>query len=232
MSQTHDEKPAAPTGVTDEMIEAEVQAHGLARHVRIVRRLYEWILGWAETRHAGKAMAMLALFEAIFFPVPADLLLIALCMGRPKNSFRWAGICTFWSVAGGATAMLIGLAVGEERVVAAMGWLHQGPTAQKALDLLRAYGFWTVGVAALTPVPYNVTSWLAGFSEVQPLTYLAASAIFRPVRFFGVAALVFAFGAPAKRFIDRYFELATVLAMLLVIGAAVALHLLGKRFGS
>lgn len=211
------EKPGPTTGVTDEIIQDEIQAHGLARRVHFVRRLYEWILGWAETRHAGKAMAALAFFEAIFFPVPADVLLIALCLGRPRSSFRWAMACTAWSVAGGATAMLIGLAVGKDRVVAVMDLLGRGETAAQALDLLRQYGFWTVAIAALTPVPYSVCSWLAGFSEVHPLAYLAASALFRPMRFFGVAGLVYVFGPPAKRFIDKYFNLITWLVMLPVI---------------
>ena len=225
------DKPATPTGVTDAMIQKEVEAHGLARRVHFVRRLYEWILGWAETRYAGKAMAALAFTEALFLPVPADVLLIALCMGRPKSSFRWAGLCTFWSVAGGATAMLLGLAVGKDRVIEVMGWVGQGKTAGAALDLLRAWGFWTVAVAALTPVPYNVCSWLAGFSDVHPLTYLLASVIFRPVRFFGVAAIVFVFGAPAQRLIDKYFNLATWLVMALLVGIVLLLKYGSRLLG-
>ena len=221
-----DLKPKASTGVTDEIIQEEVQAHALVRRVGPVRRLYEWVLHWAETRHAGKAMALLAFSEAIFFPVPADVLLIALCLGRPKRSFRWATVCTFWSVAGGAAAMLVGLLIGQDRVVAVMGWLHQGDTAREALDLLRTYGFWTVAVAALTPVPYNVCSWLAGFSEVHPLTYLLASVLFRPMRFFGVAGLVYLFGPVAKRFIDKYFNLASWLVMALIIGVVVLIRFL------
>jgi membrane protein YqaA with SNARE-associated domain len=220
------EKPVSPTGVTDEIIAEEVQAHWTARMMRPVRRLYEWVLHWAETRHAGKAMALLAYTEAIFFPVPADVLLIALCMGRPKSSFRWAAVCTFWSVVGGATAMLVGLAVGQQRVVEIMGWLGQGDRAQQALNLLRQYGFWTVAIAALTPVPYNVCSWLAGFSEVHPATYLVASVLFRPMRFFTVAGLVYLIGPPAKRFIDRYFNLVTVLFMAIVIAVVVAVKYL------
>jgi len=216
--------------VTDELIHEEVQSHGLARRIGFVRRLYEWVLGWAETRHAGKAMAVLAVLEAMFLPIPADVLLIALCLGRPKSSFRWAAICTFWSVVGGTAAMLLGLLVGEDRVVAAMALLGQGHKAAQALDLLRTYGFATVAVAALTPVPYNVCSWLAGFSEVHPLTYVAASVIFRPMRFFGVAGLVYWLGPTAKRLIDRYFNLATWVLMALVIGAYFALKYVGRLF--
>jgi len=81
-----------------------------------------------------------------------------------------------------------------------------------------------VAVAALTPVPYNVCSWLAGFSGVHPVTYLIASVLFRPLRFFTVAGLVYLIGPPAKRFIDRYFNLATVLFMALVLAVVLALR--------
>ena len=187
------QEPNTATGVTDEMIEEEIQAHAVARLFRPVRRLYEWVLGWAETRHAGKAMAALAFSEAIFFPVPADLLLGALCLGRPRRSFRWATICTLFSILGGTTAMLLGVAV---------------------------------AVAALTPVPYMVFSWVAGFADIGVWQFVVASVIFRSGRFFGVAAIVYVFGPAAKRFIDRYFNLVTVLVMLVVIAVVVLVKVL------
>lgn len=220
-----DEKKS-PTGVTDEIIEEEVQSHALARRIGPVRRLYEWVLGWAETRHAGKAMALLAYTEAIFFPVPADLLLGALCLGKPRRSFYWALVCTFWSVLGGTTAMLLGLAIGEARVVDAMNWVGLGEKASLALQYFRQWGFWAVAVAALTPVPYMVFSWVAGFAEIQWWQFVLASVIFRPMRFFTVAILMYVVGPPAKRFIDRYFNLATVLFMALVLAVVLALRYL------
>lgn len=224
MAENQEPNPA--TGVTDEMIEEEVQAHAVARLFRPVRRLYEWVLGWAETRHAGKAMAALAFSEAIFFPVPADLLLGALCLGRPRRSFRWATICTLFSILGGTTAMLLGVAIGQGRVTNVMAFVGLGEEAAKALEVFGAYGFWAVAVAALTPVPYMVFSWVAGFAEIGVWQFLVASVIFRSGRFFGVAAIVYVFGPAAKRFIDRYFNLVTVLVMLVVIGVVVLVKVL------
>ena len=218
--------PNAPTGVTDEIIEEEIQAHALARLFGPVRHLYEWVLGWAETRHAAMAMAALAFSEAIFFPVPADLLLGALCLGRPRSSFRWATICTLFSILGGTTAMLLGLAIGQARVTDAMAFVGLGEEAAKALEVFGEYGFWAVAVAALTPVPYMVFSWVAGFAEIAVWQFLLASVIFRSARFFGVAAIVYVFGPTAKRFIDKYFNLVTVLVMLVVIGVVVLVKVL------
>ncbi|KPK43415.1 MAG: hypothetical protein AMK72_13355 [Planctomycetes bacterium SM23_25] len=198
----------------------------MARLFGPVRRLYEWVLRWAGTRHAGKAMAALAFSEAIFFPVPADLLLGALCLGRPRSSFRWATICTLFSILGGTTAMLLGLAVGQARVTDAMAFVGLGEKAAQALDVFHEYGFWAVAVAALTPVPYMVFSWVAGFAEIAVWQFLLASVIFRSMRFFGVAAIVYVFGPAAKRFIDKYFNLVTVAVMLVVIGVVVLVKVL------
>jgi len=226
LSNEHDPSPAPDTGVTDEMIEEEVRSHWLARLFSPVRRLYEWVLGWAETRHAGKAMAALAFSEAIFFPVPADLLLGALCLGRPRRSFHWATICTTFSILGGTTAMLLGLAIGQARVTGAMQTVGLGEKAALALETFRTYGFWAVAVAALTPVPYMVFSWLAGFAQMHWATFVAASLIFRSLRFYSVAAVIYIFGPPARRFIDKYFNLCTILLMVLVIGVVVLLKVL------
>lgn len=216
--------PPTPTdsGVTDAIIEDEVRTHWSARLFRPVRRLYEWVLGWGETRYAGTAMAVLAWSEAVFFPVPADVLLMALCLGRPKRSFWWATQCTFWSILGAMMAMVAGkYLVGQERVLAAMAAVHLGAEAERALALFHDYGFLAVGAAAFTPIPYKVFAWLAGFAEMHWATFLAASAIFRSLRFYSVAGVMYIFGPPAKRFIDKYFNLCTILFMLLVIGVVV-----------
>jgi membrane protein YqaA with SNARE-associated domain len=227
-----DKKPStAETGVTDELIRDEVQAHGLARRFAVVRRFYVWILGWAETRHAGKAMAIHAFIEGLAIPVPADLLLIPLCLGSPKRSFWWSFVCTFWSIVGGTTAMLLATPIGEAPVRAAIDWLHPG-IGTWLFEGLRepGRGFWMVAITALT-LPYNAASWVAGFSGLPLWQFLLASVIFRPIRFFVVGGAIYSFGMPAKRFIEKYFELALVLVLLGIIGVLVALHYFKKMLG-
>ncbi|MFO8014847.1 MAG: DedA family protein [Phycisphaerae bacterium] len=227
MPTDHKPPPTPDPGVTDDIIEEEVRSHWTARLFSPVRRLYEWVLGWAETPYAGTAMGVLAWSEAVFFPVPADVLLMALCLGRPKRSFWWAAICSFWSIVGAMTAMVAGkYLVGQERVLAAMSAVHLGPQAERALTLFHDYGFLAVGAAAFTPIPYKVFAWLAGFAEMHWATFLAASLIFRSLRFYSVAAVMYIFGPPARRFIDQYFNLCTVLLMLLVIGVVLLLKVL------
>ena len=44
----------------------------------IIRRLYDWVLAWAETPYGLIALVVLAFMESSFFPIPPDVLLMAL----------------------------------------------------------------------------------------------------------------------------------------------------------
>ena len=67
-----------------------------------LKRLYNWILGWSESRWGALALFLLAFAESSFFPIPPDVLLIALCLGCAAKAFRYAAICTVGSLLGHA----------------------------------------------------------------------------------------------------------------------------------
>ena len=54
--------------------------------MRMIRKLYDWVLHWAETPYGGPALFLLALIESSVFPVPPDVLLIALCIALPSRT--------------------------------------------------------------------------------------------------------------------------------------------------
>ena len=224
----------SPTGVTDELIESVIRLHWTARLMRPIRLLYEWTLHWAETRYAGPALAITAFSESVWFPIPVDPMLVALCLGKPKRSFWYALSCTFWSTAGAMCAMLVGAWVGEARVLAAMAWLDQHMAwlsmnleghARRALELFREYGFWAVAVGAIAPAPYKIFAWIAGFAEVNWLSFLAATVIFRKIRYMLIGWLIYAYGIRAKHFIDKYFNW-----VVLAVGVLLILALLGGKY--
>ena len=75
----------------------------------IIRRLYDWVLSWADSPFGSWALGLLAFAESSFFPVPPDVLLIALAVSKPKRSFRFALICSLGSIAGGILGYFLGL---------------------------------------------------------------------------------------------------------------------------
>src|SRR3989304_9727725 len=72
------------------------------------RRLYNWVVHWADTTHAQGALFLLAFAESSFFPVPPDVLLAAMSLSTPKKWLRYALLCSAASVVGGCFGAVIG----------------------------------------------------------------------------------------------------------------------------
>ncbi|MHC4841057.1 MAG: YqaA family protein [Planctomycetota bacterium] len=79
--------------------------------MRQLKRLYHWVVGWANTKYGLPALAVLSFAEASFFPIPPDPLLIALCLGKRKRALLYGFVCTVASVLGGIAGWYIGVAL-------------------------------------------------------------------------------------------------------------------------
>lgn len=194
------------------------------------RRIYDWVLSWAQTKYGLLVLIILAVLEPIFVPIPADVMVIGMSLGKPRKGIYYGLICAGFSVLGGTLAFLLGLAVGPERVVQffdtfSFGPLALGNKAQKALELYQRYDFWAVAISALTPVPYMLFSWLGGMAQISIFKFIWVSAIFRTMRFGVEGLLFFLFGAKAREWIDKHFNTATVIVM---AGLIIAVWLLRK----
>jgi len=194
------------------------------------RRLYNWVVHWADTHYGMAALIVLALTEPICVPIPADVLVIGLCLGKPKRSLRYGLTCAFFSVLGGTIAFSLGLAIGPERVVEFFNSISLGPKAQLALDLYTKYDFWAISISALTPVPYMIFSWVGGMAEVSLLKFVTISIVFRTMRFGSEALLFYFLGEKARRLIEKYFNIATIVVIILLICVVYAIKLLGRIF--
>jgi len=194
------------------------------------RRLYDWVVGWADTRYGMTALIVLALTEPICVPIPADVLVVGLCLGKPKRSLRYGLTCAFFSVLGGTIAFSLGLAIGPERVVDLFGTIGLGAKAQLALDLYTKYDFWAIAIAALTPVPYMIFSWVGGMAQVSLVKFVTVSIVFRTMRFGGEALLFYFLGERARRSIEKYFNIATIAVIMLLAVVVFAIKKLGHIF--
>ena len=194
------------------------------------RRIYNWVITWAETRFGFLALIILAITEPICVPIPADVLVIGMCLGKPKHSIRYGLTCAMFSVLGGTIAFALGLAIGGENVIAFFENVHLGSKAQTALEFYEKYDFWAISISALTPVPYMLFSWLGGMADVSIVKFIGISLVFRTIRFGSEALIFYFFGSKARTFIEKYFNIATVIAMVLLAILAYIMHLLKGLF--
>jgi membrane protein YqaA with SNARE-associated domain len=185
-----------------------------------LRRLYDWVLHWAETPYGAPALFVLALAESSFFPIPPDPLLVALCLGVPTRSMRFAATATLASVVGG----VVGYAIGAGAWGLLQDWFFAyvpgvSPESFASVQALYdRYDFWAVFLAGLTPIPYKVFTISSGVFSINFGVFVIASVLSRGLRFFVVAGLIYKFGQPITRFIDRYFNLLALAFGILLVG--------------
>lgn len=196
-----------------------------ARRVGPVRRLYDWVLSWAEKPSGPRALGVLTFAESSFFPIPPDPLLVALALGSPRRALRFAGIATIASVAGGMLGYLLGWGLWE--LVRPFFFGYVPGVSPAAFERVRAlydqYDFLAIFIAGFSPIPYKVFTLSAGVFSISFPVFVIASLTSRGARFFMVAGLIYFFGPPIQNFIDRYFNKLVWLFVILLIGGFILL---------
>ena len=194
-----------------------------------VRRLYDWVLGWAERPGGTWALFGFSMAEASFFPIPPDVLLIPLALGKPRRAFYFAFICTAGSVIGAIIGYLIGsllfTSIGQP-ILELYGAVDQYDELGR---MYRDNLVVTLGTAGFTPIPFKVFTIAAGAFGVAFVPFVVVSAISRAGRFFLVAGLIRVFGEPIREFIDRWFNILSILLVVLIVAGFLAIRFL---FGS
>ncbi len=189
----------------------------------MLKKLYHWVLHWSETPYGTWALFILAFSESSFFPLPPDVLLIALAVGKPEKSMKFAAVCTLGSVLGGMLGYLIGwqfMAAVGEKIVEFYGLTDKVDYIEV---LYNRYDAWAVGIAGFTPIPYKVFTIAAGAFKISFVVFIVASTVSRSARFFLVGGLIYFFGPEIQAFIDKYFNLLAVVFTVLLVGSFVFL---------
>ena len=201
----------------------------------MIKRLYNWILSWSSSRWGWLALFLMALCEASWFPLPPDILLIALCLGATKRSFRFASITLVGSIIGAIAAYAIGYflwttTTGEPTALA--NFFYNNIFDRASFDnvggMYDKYNFWIVFTAGFTPLPFKLFTIAGGMFGINLPMFIIASAVSRGLRFFLIGWLIWKYGQPIKAFIDKYFNLLATLFTFVLIGfTALALWLFG-----
>ncbi|MCZ7601564.1 MAG: DedA family protein [Melioribacteraceae bacterium] len=203
--------------------------------MKLIRKIYDWMLHWAETPYGPIALFILAFAEASFFPIPPDALLIALALGARTKSFQFAINSTVGSVLGA----LLGYAIGhflwwgtdDSFSAIALFFFDNIPGFTQEIfynvkSLYDEWNFWIIFTAGFTPIPYKVFTISGGAFEINLMLFVIASIISRAARFFLVAYLIWRFGPQIKSFIDKYFNLLAIAFTVLLIGGFVLIKYL------
>lgn len=193
---------------------------------RLFKRLYEWTMSWARTKKAAYALFITAFVESSVFPIPPDVLLIPMVVSERKKWVKYTVVCVAGSVLGALLGYLIGWGFYESvgrRVV-------EFYSLQHSMDVMAARysenAVLTVFTAAFTPIPFKVITIAAGLFGVPIPALVIGSLIGRSGRYFLIAGLVSIFGEKVSKFIEKNFDLFTLIFAACVIGGFIALRYL------
>jgi membrane protein YqaA with SNARE-associated domain len=186
------------------------------------RRLYNWVIHFADTKHGERALFLLSFAESSFFPVPPDVLLGPLALGAPKKWLRFALACSIASVLGGILGYCIGMFLWQ--AIGPWVFAHLGSINLTEENFAKfqagydKYGFAVVFTCGFTPLPYKVCTISAGVARINFVGFLIASTVSRSARFFIVAGLMGWKGEKIRPLVEKYFNWFSLAFVVLLIG--------------
>ncbi|PVH30819.1 YqaA family protein [Pararhodobacter oceanensis] len=192
----------------------------------MIRTLYEWTISLAAHPRALWALAFIAFIEASVFPIPPDVLMIAMIVATPSKAFRIAAVATVASVLGGLLGYAIGALAYEQIGLPILESLGKVDSMEAFSERFNSFEFWPVLIAGLTPFPYKVITIMSGWTGLPLATFIITSIVARAGRFFLVAWLLHRYGAQIRDFIERRLGLMTILFVVLLAGGFYAVKFL------
>ena len=182
----------------------------------MLRKTYDWIMSLAASRHAPRALAAMAFAEGLFFPIPPDVLLMPVVLGRRDKAMQIAAITTVCSILGGSTGY-------------AVGYFLQ-PVGHWLLSLtggdFHAFQAWYARYGAIliaVPIPYKITAIASGLGKLDFRIFIGVSILVRGLRFGGEALLLKIYGEPIRGFVEKRLALVASGVALAIVGLVMVL---------
>ncbi len=179
--------------------------------------LKDWSHNHSQGENAKLWLAIFSFTEASFFPIIADVFLLAILLGNGVRWVYYSFITTIFSVLGAAFGYLIGLLffdlIGE--------FIIQTYNLQSQMlvvgEMFANNSFWAIFISAFTPIPFKVFTISAGFFKINFWIFILASILGRGMRFFAVGYLVKCFGKQMAHYAFKYFNYLTLIIFVLIL---------------
>lgn len=156
--------------------------------MKLFETIYDKTMAWSKHKFAAGWLAFVSFIEAIFFPIPPDVMLIPMSMSKPHNATRYAIYTTVASVLGGMIGYAIGYFAFDWVKEIIYNWGMQA-NFDKAMSWFETWGVAVVFLAGFSPIPYKIFTICAGVMQMAFFPFVITAAISRFARFIIVAKL-------------------------------------------
>ena len=194
--------------------------------MKIFRKLYNWTLEKSSQKGAPFFLGIISFAESSFFPIPPDIILIPMILAKRTKAYFFALICTMSSVAGGILGYLIGLIIFNSIGIFVVNFYNLAESVDDFKSYYDLYGAWIVIIAGFTPFPFKAITIASGLFQLNFIIFILCALLSRGARFYLIALLLYLFGEKIKIFIDKYFNILTILFLLLFLGSFLLIKVL------
>lgn len=195
--------------------------------MELFRPWYERALVWSRHPRAPALLTGLSFIEAIFFPIPPEVMLAPMSLAQPKRAFWFATL----SLAGSMVGMFIGYALGHFALELAMPLVEKLGYASE-FDAIKQQaaenGFWLLLIAGFTPIPFKVFTIASGAVGMPLLPFFFGALIGRGKRVYLVAGAIRLGGERAEKALHKHIEPVGWAALALFVGLILWLVLRGQ----
>lgn len=196
------------------------------------RRVQRWLKRLKTSRHKDRLLFTASFLETLIVPIPIELVLVPYMLSE-RHRLWWIATVALAGcllAAGLGYAFAWGFMAGPGTwLIEAMGWSDAWTAFQ---DTFAREGFWAIVAVGVTPIPFQVAILTAGATKYSIPLFLAAAALARGLRYYGLALLVRLFGARAMRLWVNHKITASLTAAVLVAAFWGGSMLLGGGGGS
>lgn len=175
--------------------------------MKLFQPLYDYCLQLAKHPQAVKLLSLITFIEAIFFPIPPDVMLAPMALARPKRAWFLAALTTVTSILGGIVGYLLGMFLFDSLIQPFIEMMHYQEKFYTVVTWFQTYGVWVVFIAGFTPIPYKIFTVGAGSIGMALVPFLLASLVGRGARFFLVAGLMRWGGEPMQTKLREYIDI-------------------------
>ncbi len=191
-----------------------------------MRKFYDWMMRTASGKSAPYALATVSFIESSFFPIPPDVMLIPMVLSNRQKAWWYATIATVASVFGGLLGYAIGYYAYEAVGLPILKFYGKEHALDSFIQFVHEYGVPAIIIKGATPIPFKVVTIAAGVAKMDLLAFIGAAIVARAMRFYLVAGLLYFFGEPIQKFIERRLTLVTTVFVVVLVGGFVAVKYL------
>jgi membrane protein YqaA with SNARE-associated domain len=184
--------------------------------MKIFSNIYNKAMRVSRHKYASVILGGVSFIEAIFFPLPPDVLLVSMVLADKSKYFRYFLITLIFSILGGIFGYFLGMFFIDLIYQYIVMYGYEASYMQ-VHTWFEVWGFWIVFIAGFTPIPYKLFTIGAGSFHMDLLPFVVASVISRGLRFGLISFFTSVFESKFTKVAVKYIDLIGWISVLVLM---------------